>query len=71
VSLNSEPSCSGSVRSFGDACSSEAIQPSLIYTSLYKPPLAAPTTIYTASLFIANNMTFAAPICSCKYGRER
>ena len=49
ASINSEPSCSGSVRSFGDAYSSEAIQPSLIYTSLYKSPLAGPTTIYIAS----------------------
>jgi len=37
-SINSEPFCSGSVRSFGDDSSSEAIQPSLIYTILYKPP---------------------------------
>jgi hypothetical protein len=35
ASINSEPSCSGSVRSFGDASSSEAIQPSLIYTTPY------------------------------------
>jgi hypothetical protein len=55
ASINSEPSCSGSVRSSGDASSSEAIQPSLIYTTLYKPPLAGPTTIFTASLFMANN----------------
>jgi hypothetical protein len=56
ASINSEPSCSGSVRSSGDDSSSEAIRPSPIYTSLYKPPLAGPTTIFTDSLFMANNM---------------
>jgi DNA-binding winged helix-turn-helix (wHTH) protein len=53
TSTNSESPCSGSARSFGDASSSEAIHPSLIYTTLYKSPLAGPTTIFTASLFMA------------------
>src|SRR5262249_4289898 len=55
TSTNSESSCLGSARSFGDAYSSEAIQPSPIYTSFYKSPLAGPTTIFIASLFMANN----------------
>ena len=53
ASVNSEPSCSGSVRSSGGAYSSGAIQPPLIYTTLYKPLLAGPTIIFTASLFMA------------------
>lgn len=61
ASINSEPACSKSVRSFGDASSSEPIQPSLIYTSLYKPPLAGPTTIYTASLFLVEQREWLTP----------
>jgi hypothetical protein len=47
TSTNSEWSCLGSARSFGDGSSSEAIQPSLIYTTPYKSPLAGPMTIFT------------------------
>jgi hypothetical protein len=55
TSTNSKSPCSGSARSFGDASSSEAIQPSPIYTTPYKSHLDGPTIIFTASLFMADN----------------
>src|SRR5215813_13042819 len=48
---NKISTCSGSARSFGDASSSDAIQPSPIYTTYYKSYLDGPTTIFTASLY--------------------